>query len=107
MAGSLDELSSNLVGVNGMVCNVCGDSCELTHIDESYVAHGKCKKCYLGYSKRQLSVNSNFDNLRVSHNDEQFRLLLRKFIRMNTCQVGISSRKQNYLLRKRFIVTLT
>ena len=23
-------------------------------------------------------MNSNFDNLRVSHNDEQFRILLRK-----------------------------
>ena len=81
MASSLDALSSNLVGVNGMVCNVCRESCKLTHIDEDYVAHGKCEKCYSGYSKRQLSVNSIFDesdNLRVSHNDEQFRLLLRK-----------------------------
>ena len=78
MASSLDALSSNLVGVNGMVCNECGDSCELIHIDEDYVAHGKCKKCYLGYSKHQLSVNSNFDNLRLSHNNEQRRLLLRK-----------------------------
>ena len=81
MASSLDALSSNLVGVNGMVCNVCGESCKLTHIDEDYVAHGKCEKCYCGYSKRQLSVNSifdDFDNLRVSHNDKQFRLLLRK-----------------------------
>ena len=43
MASSLDVLSSNLVGVNGMVCNVYEDSCELTHIDEDYVAHGKCK----------------------------------------------------------------
>ena len=43
MASSLNVLSSNLVGVNVMVCNLCEDSCELTHIDEDYVAHGKCK----------------------------------------------------------------
>ena len=85
MASSLDSLTNNLVGVSGMSCNVCGESCEFTHVDEYYVAHGKCRKCYSGYSKRQLSVSSNFDNLRVGHNDEQFRLLLRKeFIRMST-----------------------
>ena len=78
MASSLDALSSNLVGVNGVVCNVCGESCEFTHTDKYYVAHEKCRNCYSGYNKCQLSVNSNFDNLRVSHNDEQFRLLLRK-----------------------------
>ena len=81
MASSLDSLSSNLVGVNGMVCNLCEESCEITHVDEYYVAHGKCKDCYSGYSKRQLnkdSIFNNFLNLRVSHNDEQFRLLLRK-----------------------------
>ena len=108
MASSLDASSSNLVGVNGMVCNVCGESCEFTHVDEYYVAHGKCRNCYSGYSKRQLSVNSNFDNLTVSHNDKQFRLLLTgEFIDMSTCQVRISSKKRNYLLRKHFIVTLT
>ena len=78
MASSLDALSNNLVGVNGMVCNVCGESCEFTHIDEDYIAHGKCRNCCSGYSKRQLSANSNFEDLRVSHNDEQFRLLLRR-----------------------------
>ena len=78
MASSLDALSSKQVGVNGMVFNVCGQSCEFCHVDEYYVAHGKCRNYYSGYSKCQLSVNSNFDNLRVSHNDEQFRLLLRK-----------------------------
>ena len=85
MASSLDALSSNLVGVNGMVCNVCRESCEFTHMDEYYAAHGKCRNCYSGYSKRQLSVNSNFDNLRVSHNDEQFRLLLRKGVYPYEC----------------------
>ena len=78
MASSLDSLTNNLVGVSGMSFNVCEKSCEFTHVDEYYVAHGKYKKCYSGYSKHQLSVNSNFDNLRASHNDEQFRLLLRK-----------------------------
>ena len=78
MASSLDSLTNNLVGVSGMSCNECGESCEFTHLDENYAAHGKCKNCYSGYSKRQLSVNSNFDNLRVGHNGEQFRLLLKK-----------------------------
>ena len=81
MASSLDALSSNKVGVSEMVCNECKDSCNLTHIDEDYVADGKCKNCYSGYSKCQLNKNSilnDFDNLRVGHNDEQFRLLLRK-----------------------------
>ena len=64
-----------------MPCNECGESCEITHIDEDYVAHGKCKNCYSGYSKCQLnkdSILNDFGNLRVEHNDEQFRLLLRK-----------------------------
>ena len=80
-ASSLDALSSNLVGVGEMVCNECKDSCNLTHIDEDYVAHGKCKNCYSGYSKGELNKNSflnDFDNLGVGHNDEHFRLLLRE-----------------------------
>ena len=83
MASSLDSLSSNLAGVSGMSCNLCEESCEFTHIDEDYVAHGKCKKCYSGYSKRQLnkdSIFNDFDNLSVGHNNEQFRLLLRKAV---------------------------
>ena len=81
VASSLDFLTNNLVGVSGMPYNECGESCEITHIDEDYVAHGKCKNCYSGYNKRQLNkyfIFYNFDNLRVGHNDEQFRLLLRK-----------------------------
>ena len=81
MASSLDSLTKNLAGVSGMPCNECGESCKITHIDENYIAHGKCKKCYLEYNKRQLNkyyTFYNFDNLRVGHNDEQFRLLLRK-----------------------------
>ena len=76
MASSLDSLTSNLVGVSGIVCNGCGGSCEFTHIDEGYVAHGKCP-CS-GHSKRQLSILNNIDNLRNNHADEQFRLLPRK-----------------------------
>ena len=83
MASSSDSLTNNLVGVSGMACNdnECEGSCEITHIDENYFAHGKCKDCYSGYSQHQLNKNfifDNFLNLRVSHNDEQFRLLLRK-----------------------------
>ena len=45
MSSSLDSLSRNLVGVNGMVCKRCESATELTHIDENYVAHGTCGKC--------------------------------------------------------------
>ena len=64
-----------------MVCDNCRGSCELTHIDEDYIAHGKCKNCYSGYSKCQLNVDSiyrDLANLRAKQTDEQFRLLLRK-----------------------------
>ena len=69
MASSLDGLSSNLVVASGMVCDLCGESCEFTHMDEDYVTHGKCRDCYSGYSKRQLNMNvifKDFGNLRVS-----------------------------------------
>ena len=78
MASSLDSLTSNLVGVSGMTCNLSGESCEITNIDQYYVAHGKCRNCYSGYSKHQINKDSIFDtflNLRVNHTDEQFRLL--------------------------------
>ena len=81
MASSLDFLMNNLVGVSGMSCNVCRESCKFTNMDKNYVALGKCKDCYSGYSKHQLKkyfIFDNFDNLRVGHNDKQFRLLLRK-----------------------------
>ena len=60
-----------------MLYDNCGGSCESTHVN---IAHGKCKNCYSGYSKRQLSILNDFDNLRSNHADEQFRLLLRKGI---------------------------
>ena len=55
MASSLDLLSRDLVGVNGMVQKECKSEVELMHIDENSV-----------------------DNLRVSHMEQQFQLLLRK-----------------------------
>ena len=81
MASSLDSLSSNQVRVSGMPCNECGGSCEFTCIDEDYIAHGKCSVCYSGYSKRQLNkdfILNDFDSLRVGHNCEQLRSLIRK-----------------------------
>ena len=111
MASSLDSLSSNLVGVSGMFCNECGGSCEFTHINKEYVSHGNCRNCYSGYSKHQLSVNSifdDFDNLRVNHNDEQFRLPLRKGVYLYEYMSSWDKFEEtNCLLRKCFIVTLT
>ena len=78
MASSLVLLSMKLVGVSEMVCNECGGSCEVTDVNEDYVAHGKCRNCYTGYSKCQLTVDSIFDNRRDNRTDEQFKLLLRK-----------------------------
>ena len=45
MSSSLHSLSRNLVGVNGMVCEGCGNEAELSHIDENYVTNGMCGKC--------------------------------------------------------------
>ena len=81
MPSSLDELSSNLVGVSGMTCDLCKESCEVTHIDQNYIAHGKSKEYYSEYSKHQLNkifIYNNFGNLRTGHTNEQFRLLLGK-----------------------------
>ena len=55
-ASSLDSLMSNLVGMNGIVCDNCGGSCEFTHANEDYITHGKCRNYYLGYSKRQRNI---------------------------------------------------
>ena len=61
-----------------MVCNECGESCEFTHVNGDYIAHGKCRNCYSGKRKLQLRILDNFDNLRDNHTDEQFKSLLRK-----------------------------
>ena len=45
MSSSLDLLSRNLVRVNGMMCEGCGNEANLTHIDENYATHGMCEKC--------------------------------------------------------------
>ena len=45
MLSSLDSLSRNLVGANGIVCEGCRNEAELTNINENYVAHGTCGKC--------------------------------------------------------------
>ena len=71
MASSLDSLTRNLVGVNGMMFNQCKNETELSHIDENYIAHGMCIRCR-GNSHHKLMINPIFDNLRVSHMDEQF-----------------------------------
>ena len=108
MASSLDPLSSNLVGVSGMFYNECGGSCEFTHIDKDYVAYGKCRNCYSGCGQHQLSVNSIFDNLRVSHNDEKFRLLLRKRVYPYEYMSSWDKFEETKLPHKEaFIVTLT
>ena len=81
MWSSLDSLSSNLVGLSGMICNLCKESCVITHTDEYNVAHGRCKECYSRYSNHQLNQNfifGNFLKLRLNYSDEQFWLLLRK-----------------------------
>ena len=52
-ASSLDSLSSNLVGVSGMVFDNYGGSCEFTHVNDDYIAHGKYRNCYL---RQQVST---------------------------------------------------
>ena len=77
MESSLDLLSRNLAGMNGMVCEGCGSKVKLTHIDENYIAHGTCGQCQ-GASHHELEIDPIFGNLRVDCMDEQFQLLLRK-----------------------------
>ena len=111
MSTSLESLTNNLVGVSEIKCNLCKGDWDLACIDECYVAHAKCRKCYAGYSKRQLNkklIFDNFLNLRLSHTDEQLDYyLLREFIHMSTCRVGISLMKLTYPKRKVFIASLT
>ena len=76
MASSLNSLSRNLVGMNGMMCKESGSAEELTHIDENYVTHGMCGKCR-STSHWKLEIDLIFDNVRVGCMDEQFGLKLR------------------------------
>ena len=78
MPSSLDALSKNLVGTNGIACSLCFTEATLTHIDHNYYAHAKCEKCGAATSQRKLEIDKIFDNLRTGNTDEQFRLLLRK-----------------------------
>ena len=77
MISSLDSLSRNLVGTNGMTCEECKSKTELMQIDENYVAHVTCGECR-GTSYQKLKTDLIFSNLRVGQTDEQFQLLLRK-----------------------------
>ena len=70
MASTLDSLSRNLVGTNGMVCEECKSEVELIHIDENYVTHGTCGKCQ-GASHRELEIDPVFGNRRVGRTNEQ------------------------------------
>ena len=54
MGSSLETLTNDLVGMNGN-CASCKEIHELTHIDENYVTHGKCKNCHENYGKRKLN----------------------------------------------------
>ena len=85
MASSLDSLARNLVGVNGMMCEVqheCRSNSGLTHTDENYIAHGICTRCR-GLSHPKLEIDPIFDNLRVGNTDKQFPLLIRKGVYSN------------------------
>ena len=96
MASSLDSLARNLVGVNGMMCNKCGSQDELSHTNENYIAHANCTNCQ-GNSNRKLTINLIFDNLRISHMDEQFRLLLRKKVYSHEYRDNWENFKENHL----------
>ena len=84
MVSSLNSLSRNLVGMNGMTCNKYGSQAELTHIDKIYVAHEICGT-FRGDSHHKRMIEPIFDNIKVRHRDKQFQLLLRiELIHMNT-----------------------
>ena len=70
VASSLDSLSKNVVGMNGMTCEECRSEAELTHIDKNgakcnYIGHGMCGKCR-GVRHCKLEISPIFNNLRVS-----------------------------------------
>ena len=82
MSSSLDSLVSNLVGVNDLKCNICKNSCRMSHIDETFIVHAKCQQCYSGGNSTQLdkvTLQLKFSNVyKYCGNDECFRLMLRK-----------------------------
>ena len=85
MGASLASLVENLVGVNDVRCDAkqCEKKVmEFRNIDESYVAHFKCKKCGGGKTLELKAddLQEKFSNTANSfiNIDAQFRLLLRK-----------------------------
>ena len=44
----LISLTSNLVGVNDMKCNICKNPCKSSHINENYVAHANSARNEVG-----------------------------------------------------------
>ena len=66
MASTLDSLSRNLFGVNGMIYEGCGNEVELTLIDENYLAHRMCGKCR-GVNYYKLEINPTFNSLSQSY----------------------------------------
>ena len=90
MVSSLDSLSRNLAGENGMVCKECRSEAELMQINENYVTHGTCGKCQ-AVSHQKLGTDLIFDNLRVGHTGEQFPE--KEFIPTNTWKTGKSSKR--------------
>ena len=81
MNSTLETLTNNLVGTSGYRCDSCKEICELTNIDENYFTHGKCNDCHEGYGKCKPNkelIFKKFLNLKLSHMDEQFILLLSK-----------------------------
>ena len=96
MVSSLDSLTKNLVGVNGMMSKECKSEVELTHIDKNYIAHGMCVR-WRGDSHHKLTIHLIFDNLRVGHMDEQFQLLLRKGVYLYEYMDGREKFEENQL----------
>ena len=82
MSSSLDDLVSNLVGVNDLKCKICKNPCRMSHINENYIVHAKCQQCYSGGNSTQLdkvALQLKFSNIyKFCGNDECFRLMLRK-----------------------------
>ena len=93
MSSSLDSLSRNLVGVNGMVCEGGGSEVELMHINENYVTHGTCGKCRCA-SNQILGIDRIFDNLRVGiWTNSSDCCSEKEFIPTNTWMTGRSSKR--------------
>ena len=111
MSSSLETLTNSLVGMSGNRCDSCKEIRELTHIDENYFTHGKCKDCHEDYGKCKLNkelIFMKFLNLKLSHMDEQFRLLLSKGVYQYECMTSWEKFDETNLPpKKHSIATLT